>query len=403
MSEVRAEPGLIGQRVRRVRESQGKSLDVIGGLAGISGPYLSQLERGIRPLDRFSLILKIANALGVPVTDLTSLPIPTPGNGKTDSAVEAVRRALTAVELDRPAGLIVPVEVLHDRVRAAQRTRYAADFRKVGELLPSLIRDLHTTLNDGRNVAELLDLAVLVHVDLTCMWLRDASAHADLRRKAANIARQLAHRRDEPTTLAVAAFGTAHTLLASGMPDLAQDELNSVSLPTGSAPGLAGALLQQQGYAATMVDDLGNAAAAMAEASDLAAVVGEIGLSPLGFAFGPLQIGIQGMNLHLEAGDAAAAAALGRTLEPRAHPYATRQAAYHVNMGRALAKLRGAQDRALAAICIVEELMPVRVRRNLYVRETIAELIQRSRRNAISRELRELAKRSGLDLLNSFG
>ncbi|MGH3899958.1 MAG: helix-turn-helix domain-containing protein [Pseudonocardiaceae bacterium] len=398
MSEKSAEPALIGQRVRRVREDRGLSQDVVGGLAGISGPYLSQLERGVRPLDRFSLVLKIANALRVPVTELTGLPVPAPGNGNTDSSVEAVRRALTAVELGRPGGLIVPVAVLQDRVRAAQRTRHSADFRKVGELLPGLIRDLHTTLNDGRDVAELLELGVLVHVDLTGMWLRDASAHTDLRGKAANLARQLAHRREEPTTLAMAALGMAHTLLAGGMPDLAREELDSVLLPTGSAPGLAGALLMKQAHVATVIDDLGNSAAAMAEASDLAAAVGEVGLNPLGFAFGPLQIGIQGMNLHLEAGDAAAAAALGRTVEPREHPHVTRQAAYHVSMGRALAKQRGAQDRAVAAICMAEKLMPVRVRRNPYVSETIAELVMRATRSTMSRQLRELAKRSGLTI-----
>jgi transcriptional regulator with XRE-family HTH domain len=38
----------IGQRVRMVRRRRGLSLEVAAGLAGISPPYLSMLERGQR-------------------------------------------------------------------------------------------------------------------------------------------------------------------------------------------------------------------------------------------------------------------------------------------------------------------------------------------------------------------
>jgi transcriptional regulator with XRE-family HTH domain len=38
----------IGQRARMIRRRRGLSLDVVGGLTGITGPYLSMLERGLR-------------------------------------------------------------------------------------------------------------------------------------------------------------------------------------------------------------------------------------------------------------------------------------------------------------------------------------------------------------------
>jgi DNA-binding XRE family transcriptional regulator len=64
----------IGARIRRCRRARGLSLDQAAGLAGISKPYLSRLERGDRSVDSRSLLLRIAGALEVSVTDLTGQP-----------------------------------------------------------------------------------------------------------------------------------------------------------------------------------------------------------------------------------------------------------------------------------------------------------------------------------------
>ncbi|MGH3867282.1 MAG: helix-turn-helix domain-containing protein [Pseudonocardiaceae bacterium] len=45
----------IGERARKIRSRRELSLEVVGGLAGISGPYLSMLERGLRGFHRRGL------------------------------------------------------------------------------------------------------------------------------------------------------------------------------------------------------------------------------------------------------------------------------------------------------------------------------------------------------------
>jgi transcriptional regulator with XRE-family HTH domain len=45
----------IGERARKIRSRRGLSLAVVGGLARISGPYLSMLERGLRGFNRRGL------------------------------------------------------------------------------------------------------------------------------------------------------------------------------------------------------------------------------------------------------------------------------------------------------------------------------------------------------------
>jgi transcriptional regulator with XRE-family HTH domain len=69
-----AEASAIGARARMIRRRRGLSLDVVAGLAGISKPYLSQLERGLRRFNRRGLLEDLADALGCSVADLTGQP-----------------------------------------------------------------------------------------------------------------------------------------------------------------------------------------------------------------------------------------------------------------------------------------------------------------------------------------
>lgn len=59
----------LGARVRQLRRERGLTLKALGGEAGLSHPFLSQLERGLaRP--SVGSVERIAQALGVPVTAL---------------------------------------------------------------------------------------------------------------------------------------------------------------------------------------------------------------------------------------------------------------------------------------------------------------------------------------------
>lgn len=61
--------GTMGARVRELRRAHGLTLKALGARAGLSHPFLSQLERGLaRP--SVGSIERIAGALGVPVGDL---------------------------------------------------------------------------------------------------------------------------------------------------------------------------------------------------------------------------------------------------------------------------------------------------------------------------------------------
>jgi len=229
----------IGQRLWRIRSARRKSLRVVAGLAGISKSTLSQVERGERALDSLSEIVALANALQIAPSELTKLPVPAPANGDTDAGVQAVRLALRAVVHDVPGGLALPAEVLRARVTAAvEALCRCEDEREVGVALPGLIRDLHTSIAAGRDVAELLPLSAWLHTQVTVPWLRLAGSSPDLCSQAIQLAYQAAREHDTTPPLALAAVAGARVLLADGAFDLARARLDAVTVPTNTSESM---------------------------------------------------------------------------------------------------------------------------------------------------------------------
>jgi transcriptional regulator with XRE-family HTH domain len=70
---IKPEPSALGARVRELRHDRGLTLKALGHEAGLSHPFLSQLERGLaRP--SVGSVERIARALEVPVGALWTAP-----------------------------------------------------------------------------------------------------------------------------------------------------------------------------------------------------------------------------------------------------------------------------------------------------------------------------------------
>ncbi|MBV9142889.1 MAG: helix-turn-helix transcriptional regulator [Pseudonocardiales bacterium] len=396
--ELDDEARMIGRRVRQIRNSRGKSLRVVAGLAGMSKSKLSLIERGEVALDSRSDIIALAEALRVAPSELTRMEVPAPGNGHHDATIEAVRRALTALDHGRAGGEVLPVEVLRDRVTQVQDLRRRCRFADAATELPGLIRDLHTTLALGRDAAELLPLAVYLHVQVTGVWLVDAGAPVDLQREVNSLARRLAREHGADVTLGVAALPTG-VLISQGQFDLVQAQLDAVPhlAATPETAGVIGGLMLRHARVAALDNRAADAVAALETAAELAARFGETGEhDPLGFAFGPTDVGIYRMAVALETGEADRTVSIAQELHPQRHPFVTRQAVYWEYYGRALARLKGRQNDAVRALWTAEKLFPVYVQRNPFVRDVLGELLTRPCHDAVGRELRAMAYRAGL-------
>ncbi|HEY2763942.1 MAG TPA: helix-turn-helix transcriptional regulator, partial [Pseudonocardiaceae bacterium] len=388
----------IGWKLRRIRDSRGKSLRVIAELAGMSASTLHRIEHGERSVT-IPEIVALANALEIGPSELTRLPVPAPANGHTDSTTEAVRLALDSVEDDQPDGLVLPLEVLADQVAQIATHRRACRFAEVATALPMLIRNLHTTLATGTDHGELLDLAVHLHVHVTRMWLVHAAAPTDLLRRIVFLAQRLARERDDATTLAAAGFGVADELLLAGAFTRGRAKLDSITLPpaTAETAGLVAQLLATHATAAVLEGRPNDATAPMDAAAQIADRFSAMGdVDSFGFVFGPTNAAQQRMWLALEANDPDQAVSLAQNVNPERHRYPVNRAYYWVHYGRALAQLRSRTDDAVAALRMAEDIFPTAVRRNPLVRDVVATLLPAAGRDAVGMELRGLAHRSGL-------
>jgi transcriptional regulator with XRE-family HTH domain len=389
---------MMGRRLKLIRQARRKSLVVVAGLAGMSTATLSRIENGLRALDRHSEIVALAAVLEISPSELMKLPLPAPGNGHTDSAAEAVRHALQAVSDYLPGGQVLPVEALRARVAALVAAHGRCDHPgDVGAALPALIRDLHSSITAGRDVAELLDLVIILHTQVTVGWLRVAGASLDLRWQAAVLARQAAQDRDTPTALGVALWGGLYVLIGAGNFELALGGLDALTVPTNTpeAMQVAGTLALSRSLLAAVDSRPGDVEAPFQQAVELAERTGEG--NAYGMSFGPTNVGLWRMYGQLDVYDHEQAVHVGESLHPEAHLPRLVQADYWVNFGRALARVRRRREDAVMAFRRAEQISPQRLYRDPFATEVIAELLVRFQRDdAVSRELRRLAYRAGL-------
>jgi hypothetical protein len=364
----------------------------------MSKSHLDRIERGEVALDRISEIVALADALQIAPSELIKLPVPAPANGDTDSAIEAVRSAMTAASRNRPGGMVLPVAVLRNRVNATLNTHYACDPQSnVGATLPGLVRDLHTSIAAGRDVAELLDLAVMLHAGATVAWLRVAGASLELRSDASLLALRAAQDRDTPTALGLATWGGLYVMVTEGEFGLAQAELDAVTVPTNTPDSmqLAGTLALCRSYVASADSRSGDMEAPLELAGDLAQRVGEGTAYWLGF--GLHAVGQWHMAAARAAGDHERIVSIAETMRPHLHFDRSREADYWVDYGGALSRLRGRQNDAVMAFHRAEAISPHHVHRNLIVHEVLGELLGRVPRDSpAGRELRRMAYRAGL-------
>jgi hypothetical protein len=197
--------------------------------------------------------------------------------------------------------------------------------------------------------------------------------------------------------LGVAAWGTVQEMVAAGAFDLAQEELDSVTVPTTSPEStqLAGMLALVGSMVAAADRRPADVDAALGYAAELAQRTGQGNAYLMGF--GPTNVGLWRMNAALELKDYERAATIAEGLNPAEHPSRERRATYWMDCGRALTRLRGRQDDAVRAFLTAEELHPLRVLRNAYVPDVLGELLaRRPGRDVLGEKLRGIAYRAGL-------
>ncbi|GAA2898510.1 hypothetical protein Acy02nite_84470 [Actinoplanes cyaneus] len=114
---------VIGSVLRRVRQRQGRTLKEVATAAGVSLPYLSEVERGTKEASS-EILAAICRALGLPMPDL--LDLVREEMLRQAAPIVAARRAVPVARISAPVRSRTPgatCSVLRLRPSAGGRPR----------------------------------------------------------------------------------------------------------------------------------------------------------------------------------------------------------------------------------------------------------------------------------------
>jgi transcriptional regulator with XRE-family HTH domain len=400
----------IGERIKLYRRRRGLSQPRLAQLVGRSESWLSQVERGVRSVDRLSTIIELARVLHVQVIDLTGRPLSlAPNGGSHLDAVDGLRQALMSFSAI-PAALGQPEEGrrgpdlarLRRTVVMANELYQAGRYSGAGELLPGAIADAQAAtreLHGDERQAAFAGLAETYHI--TSKVLTKVS-ETELAWVAAERALAAAERAEAPLLVGASAYHLGHAFIKAGRINeattLTMDAAAALAPTRRAGPdrlSLWGGLHLTALFGAARHNDRRAADQLLNEAEHTAGQLGEE-RNDFWFAFGPTNVRIHAVALAVELGDPDSAIRLGEGLDTSRLPDGVRgrRSALLVDLARSYT-MRRMDAAAVNTLLDAERIAPETVRFNVVVYELLREMLKREHR-ASTPQLRPLAERVGV-------
>jgi transcriptional regulator with XRE-family HTH domain len=397
--------GTIGARLRELRRWRRMTLAEVSGLAGISAAYLSMAERGLRSLDRRSMISALAAALRVSETELTGGPHlgTDPLQSAPHAAIPGLRVSLAMNAVGEPAvDRARPLDELLAELDPLRSAHAAGDYMRIGDALPCLIDELYLHVSDPADeAAKILAAGALADA---CRWASSMChnlRYADLAQIAARSAVDVARLTDDPVRMAAARYeqiGTGPRVWDRSlmMAERAAAELEPYARDETAFQVLGMLALRCALLAATMQ----NGALAehwLGEARALADRVSDDDPARNWEWFGATNVAIWQVAIAVERGESGRAVLeLASAADPAKLIVATRRGALYLDVGRGLARDQATREEAAVWLRRAENAAPQWFRNYPAAREAVAFLLTRARATAGGRELRGMAARMGV-------
>lgn len=406
----------LGARVAELRRRRGLSQKELGAAIRRSESWVSQVERDVLPVERLSVLQRLADVLGVAVRDLRPeaaepMAADRTGSDRVGSAVfEQLRLMLTGhPALEQLFGEETgrePVDMpnLRERVDLAWQLAHESRLVEVGSSLLELIPDLeHASRQEDTAPSrqELLGLLSRAYQAAATAFTRQEEVDAAW--VAADRALAAAEGSGNPLRVVAGTYRMAQAFLRLQRFEQAEQAARSsvaaltplISEEQRCAPevlSLYGSLQLMLAVIAATDGNRARARAGLAAARTAAERIGE-GRDDFDTEFGPTSVAVHAVAVAVELGDAGEALDIARavdatTLSPE------RQARFQVDVARAHAQRRQAHQ-ALEALLAAERLTPELVHSHHRAREVMRDLLQFAGRRP-SDELRELAGRAAV-------
>jgi transcriptional regulator with XRE-family HTH domain len=394
----------IGQRVAFYRQRRGLTQSILAGLVGRTEDWLRKVEHDVLPLDRLSVLRRVAFALDVSLGDLIGEPVlmewAEEPSCRTIPALRVAlmdhRQFLAGSYSGEPVRLDGLAREIGEQWSDYQNSRYARLTQRLSLLITdaqAACQQYGTGSEDGLRAHE---LAASAHQLATALLTK--LGEADL--AAISATRGLAAANISGSTLMIGSLyrSVAHALLSIGefeqsaaltraAADYLQPGLGSASPEYLSVYGmlhLVGAV------ASSRREDRADTMAFLAEADDAATRLGQ-DANYLWTAFGPTNVAIHRVTAAMELGDVQVAIDLGPRINTDALP-TERRVRHAIETARAFARWNRVDD-ALTLLLRAEHDAPEQVRYHRLSRILVREMIRLPR--PASRAV-ELAYRMGV-------
>ncbi|AXI78288.1 helix-turn-helix domain-containing protein [Peterkaempfera bronchialis] len=400
-----------GARVADLRKQRGFNQAELAAEIGRTASWLSQVERGIQPVNRLDVLRLLADGLGVSLQALSpdapaqlsahQLKAPEEPNDLDEARlVISGHPALDVLLGDCTTGVPANLPELRaavDRLwELTHANRYAEMSTALGPLVPRLERAARTAPAEQR--PELWLLLSRTYQALAAAFVRQDEADAAW--VAADRAIHSAEQSGQPLHVCAGVFRLCQAFVRLKHLDQAEHAattaVNAVrqhTEDTGHTPealSVLGSLHLSLALVHARAGDRTRARDEIGRARDAARRLGD-DRNDFNLEFGPTNVEIQAVSIAVELGDAGEALDTGRDIDA-AGLSPERQARLLMDMGRAYAQRRQSGE-AVDCLLHAERLAPELVHTHVAARNVIRELLLVAGK-AASPELKALAERA---------
>jgi transcriptional regulator with XRE-family HTH domain len=387
----------IGRRVAYWRGRRKMSQQVFADRLGKSKSWVDKVERGVRRLDKFSVVYEIADVLQVDVQMLMGKD-PERRDGTPSFMdqieVEDIRAALERYDQISAFFYMPPeppaIEALRKSVGHAWLTYQHANYTALGRSLPRLLREAQAAdigYHGADSAPEAAHLLSQVY-QIVSSVLRKLGEH-DLSWLAADRAIAVSQRSGDPLLAGTATYRVALALLTLGRARPALEA--NVSIANRLAPGTGaepvtparlsvyGMLLLQGAMAAARIGDSSTVRDLLGGASEAARLLGADG-NHYWTNFGPTNVQLHRAAAAVELGEGRQAVDIHDHIDPIAFTalFPERRAHHYIDVARGLTQA-GDVARASEMLLDGDRLAPAEIRFRPIAHEVLSDVLRRTR------------------------
>jgi transcriptional regulator with XRE-family HTH domain len=389
----------LGRKIAAERRRRGLSQPELARMIDRSVAWVSQVERGVRKVDRMSVLETVASALDIPLAELAAEAPVVAAVSEEPPGASGLRLVLSGAHalhamLD---GRRAPaISTLRTKSRKAWELTHAGRYTELTDLLGGLVPDLETAARTvpEKQRAEVFELLATTYQACSAALAKIGEPNAAW--IAADRAMAAAEGANNPMLVAAGAFRLVFVFIAARHYDQAEETARTAAAalwPKADegdprAMSLWGGLTLQRAVIAARTNDADTAYSELEQAGHIAERLGD-GHNEFNTEFGPVNVRLYEIAVAVELGDAGRALRAAATVDTSGLS-AERQARMLIDVARAHAQRRQISE-AVAALVQAETITPEQIRGHDLARQLVSDLL--TMQEPASRDLRDLVER----------